>query len=192
MKKVAIKTYGLSQEGEGVSFYEFKKIPNYSKYKDQYRGKLDALDIDKQTADRLVEESRFAYNLNVALFKEMDVLAGFEEEIIHEEVNLDSEDKDATDNSVDIKNVPEQQKKQVRSDYMQWVKTAGVSATQDTSSKDRSAQGTSSKDRSVQDTSSKDLQVNQSPIVDLLKIFSAIAIAVAVLVGFTAKMMDQK
>ena len=86
LKTMAVKSYELPENGDGVRFYEFKNIPDLVEFKNAYRTKLDSLEVDRETADNLVEEAKVAFSLNIGLFKELDSLAGFEEEIIHEEV----------------------------------------------------------------------------------------------------------
>ena len=86
LKKMAVKSYELPDNGDGVRFYEFENIPDVVEFKNSYRTKLDGLEVDRETADNLVEEAKVAFSLNIGLFKELDSLAGFEEEIIHEEV----------------------------------------------------------------------------------------------------------
>ncbi|WKG06011.1 heme oxygenase (biliverdin-producing) [Mycolicibacterium sp. HK-90] len=55
--------------GAGLSFYEF---PMRAKpYKDGYRARLDALDLDLDDAARVVDEVKVAFALNQALFDEL-------------------------------------------------------------------------------------------------------------------------
>ncbi|MEI7055408.1 biliverdin-producing heme oxygenase [Nocardioides sp. CCNWLW239] len=58
-------------EGEGVAFYEFTEIPKPKPYKDGYRARLDALDLDLAEKTRIVEEVQVAFGLNQALFEEL-------------------------------------------------------------------------------------------------------------------------
>ena len=83
---MAVKAYELPENGDGVRFYEFKNIPDIVEFKNSYRAKLDNLEVDRETADKLVEEAQVSFSLNIKLFKELDSLAGFEEELVHEEV----------------------------------------------------------------------------------------------------------
>ena len=41
-----------------------------------YRQKLDELEVSKETSDRLVQEANVAFNLNTAIFEELDVVCG--------------------------------------------------------------------------------------------------------------------
>lgn len=56
-------------DADGLSFYDFALRPK--PYKDAYRATLDALDLDAEQADRVVEEVRVAFGLNQALFDEL-------------------------------------------------------------------------------------------------------------------------
>lgn len=86
MKKMAVKAYQLPADGDGVRFYEFKNIPDPVEFKNAYRSRLDGLQVDQETAEKLVREAQVSFSLNIDLFKELDRLAGFEEEIVHDEV----------------------------------------------------------------------------------------------------------
>lgn len=57
--------------GVGLAFYRFPMRPK--PYKDRYRARLDALNLDDAHADRIVEEVKLAFRLNRAL---LDELAG--------------------------------------------------------------------------------------------------------------------
>ncbi|WP_425489094.1 heme oxygenase (biliverdin-producing) [Mycobacterium vicinigordonae] len=65
--KILDRTFGLN--GAGLSFYEFPMRPK--PYKDAYRRRLDALDLDADQIDRAVDEVKIAFNLNQALFNEL-------------------------------------------------------------------------------------------------------------------------
>ncbi len=58
-------------DGDGVDFYEFTEIPKPKPYKDGYRARLDALDLDPAEKIRIVEEVQVAFGLNQALFEEL-------------------------------------------------------------------------------------------------------------------------
>ena len=47
-----------------------------ARYKKGYRQKLDELEVSKETSDRLVHEANVAFNLNTAIFEELDVICG--------------------------------------------------------------------------------------------------------------------
>lgn len=72
--RILDRTFDLG--GAGLAFYEF---PVRSKpYKDDYRARLDGLDLDPVDINRVVDEVRIAFRLNQALFAELgDNLAGY-------------------------------------------------------------------------------------------------------------------
>lgn len=67
--RVLKREFGL--DGHGVSFYDFPAIPKPKRYKDDYRARLDALDLTPDDKQRLVEEVRVAFALNQAIFTEL-------------------------------------------------------------------------------------------------------------------------
>ena len=76
IKRILMKALNLSDDG-GLKFYEFEHVRNKKAFKDKYRSSLDALQLDKDTADRLVEESIKSFELNIELFDELGVLCGY-------------------------------------------------------------------------------------------------------------------
>jgi heme oxygenase len=67
--RILQREYGLTDGG--VTFYDFPQVPKPKPYKDAYRARLDALDLDDATKDRVVDEVRAAFALNEAVFAEM-------------------------------------------------------------------------------------------------------------------------
>ncbi|EOM78414.1 biliverdin-producing heme oxygenase [Rhodococcus rhodnii] len=65
--------YGLT--GDGVRFYIFDEIPKPKPFKDAYRASLDAAPFDDLQAQRIVDEVTAAYELNRALFADLDEFA---------------------------------------------------------------------------------------------------------------------
>jgi heme oxygenase len=55
--------------GVGLAFYDFPMPPK--PYKDAYRGRLDALDLQAEQFDEVVSEVKLAFRLNQALFDEL-------------------------------------------------------------------------------------------------------------------------
>lgn len=65
--RILDRTFGLG--GAGLAFYDF---PVRTKpYKDAYRARLDALNLDRAAVDRAVDEVKVAFGLNQALFVEL-------------------------------------------------------------------------------------------------------------------------
>lgn len=55
----------------GTAFYSFPAVPKPKLYKDAYRARLDALDLDAAQQRRIVAEVRIAFRLNQQLFAEL-------------------------------------------------------------------------------------------------------------------------
>ena len=62
--------YGLG--ASALSFYAFDGIDKLKRYKDAYRDRIDALAIAEPDIERLVAEAISAFELNQALFAELD------------------------------------------------------------------------------------------------------------------------
>ncbi|MBU1801671.1 MAG: biliverdin-producing heme oxygenase [Actinobacteria bacterium] len=58
-------------DGAGISFYGFAEIPKPKPYKDAYRARLDALDLDDASVAEVVAEVKVAFGMNQALFTEL-------------------------------------------------------------------------------------------------------------------------
>lgn len=67
MGKVLDRTFGLG--GAGLEFYKFPMRPK--PYKDAYRARLDALHPDDRDTGRIVDEVKFAFDLNRAVLDEL-------------------------------------------------------------------------------------------------------------------------
>jgi heme oxygenase len=81
--KAARSNYGF--DGEGASFYEFNGIENLKAFKDEYRSRLDAIDLDEDAKSRLIAEILTAYDHNGAVLAELGAIIGrnpFEPKVI--------------------------------------------------------------------------------------------------------------
>uniref|UniRef100_A0A8D0B9F0 heme oxygenase (biliverdin-producing) n=1 Tax=Salvator merianae TaxID=96440 RepID=A0A8D0B9F0_SALMN len=72
LKKVAQRALKLPSTGEGIQFYVFENISNPQKFKQFYRARLNALDLDQATKERIVEEANKAFEFNMQVFEELD------------------------------------------------------------------------------------------------------------------------
>jgi heme oxygenase len=72
--KAARRNYGF--DGEGASFYEFQDIKSPKAFKEEYRARLDAVDLSEDDKDRVVAEILLAYDHNGALLGELSALLG--------------------------------------------------------------------------------------------------------------------
>ncbi|MDT9592740.1 biliverdin-producing heme oxygenase [Nocardioides zeae] len=68
--RILARAFDLT-DGAGTAFYAFDAIPKPKPYKDAYRARLDALDLDAADKERVVAEVKVAFNLNQALFSEL-------------------------------------------------------------------------------------------------------------------------
>ncbi|WP_448571483.1 biliverdin-producing heme oxygenase [Trichothermofontia sp.] len=71
LKGIAQRAMNLP-EGEGTAFYEFASISDEKAFKQLYRQRLDELDIDQATADRIVQEANDAFGMNMKMFQELE------------------------------------------------------------------------------------------------------------------------
>ncbi|WP_030257012.1 heme oxygenase (biliverdin-producing) [Streptomyces violens] len=71
VRGTAEKAWGFARKGDGVRFYVFEDIGNPAAFKREYRALLDALPVDDLEKQRVVEECRRAYALNVAVLGEL-------------------------------------------------------------------------------------------------------------------------
>jgi heme oxygenase len=58
-------------DGAGVAFYAFDAVPKPKLYKDGYRARLDALPLDEQERERVLDEVKAVFALNGGIFTEM-------------------------------------------------------------------------------------------------------------------------
>ncbi|NWX90295.1 HMOX2 oxygenase, partial [Nothoprocta pentlandii] len=72
LKKVAQRALKLPTTEEGIQFYMFENISNAQQFKQLYRARMNALDLDKNTKERIVEEANRAFKLNMQVFDELE------------------------------------------------------------------------------------------------------------------------
>ena len=89
LKKAFMKIYE-SPNSEGFRFYEFENIPNIEDFKKLYRSRLDSLQLDREDADRMVNESLKSFNIHIELFAELAELCGIEPDPRHEFTDVSS------------------------------------------------------------------------------------------------------
>lgn len=71
LKGIAQRAMNLN-EGEGTKFYEFNDIPDEKAFKANYRQQMDSVEIDQETATRIVDEANDAFRMNMSLFNELE------------------------------------------------------------------------------------------------------------------------
>lgn len=70
IRRTAAAAYGLT-DGAGVAFYVFDRLGSLPGFRAGYRERLDSLEMDAATADRLIAETRLAYQLNTEVFADL-------------------------------------------------------------------------------------------------------------------------
>ncbi|MDJ0511128.1 MAG: heme oxygenase (biliverdin-producing) [Crocosphaera sp.] len=71
LKKIAQRAMNLGENG-GTAFYEFETISDEKAFKNKYRAALNALPIDKITAEKIVDEANAAFGMNMKMFMELE------------------------------------------------------------------------------------------------------------------------
>lgn len=69
IKRMLQRHYGFT--ADGIAFYDFPEIHRLKPFKDVYRERLDALELDDEARATVVEEARHAFRLNAAVFGEL-------------------------------------------------------------------------------------------------------------------------
>lgn len=75
LKKVAQRSLKLPSTGEGLAFYNFESIHSATAFKQLYRCRMNELELDMETKQRVVEEAIKAFELNIEVFEEMEKTA---------------------------------------------------------------------------------------------------------------------
>ncbi|MGW0482072.1 biliverdin-producing heme oxygenase [Nonomuraea sp. NPDC003214] len=65
------KIYGYRRGGGGADFYVFDEVGSLPRFKDEYRARLDALELDERERQRIIREVRLAYQLNTEVLAEL-------------------------------------------------------------------------------------------------------------------------
>lgn len=71
IRDTAEKRWGFARKGDGVRFYVFDAISNPAAFKRAYRALLDALPCDELEKQRIVDECRRAFALNIAVLRDL-------------------------------------------------------------------------------------------------------------------------
>lgn len=72
LKKVAQRALKLPSTGEGLNFYQFEGIHSHKGFKQLYRSRMNELELDAETKDRIVDESNRAFGFNMMVFTELE------------------------------------------------------------------------------------------------------------------------
>ncbi|NWU15172.1 HMOX1 oxygenase, partial [Cephalopterus ornatus] len=74
LKKIAQKALQLPSTGEGLAFFTFDGVSNATKFKQLYRSRMNALEMDLATKKRVIEEAKKAFLLNIQVFEALQEL----------------------------------------------------------------------------------------------------------------------
>ncbi|XP_074024621.1 heme oxygenase 1 [Numenius arquata] len=74
LKKIAQKALQLPSTGEGLAFFTFDGVSNATKFKQLYRSRMNALEMDHATKKRVLEEAKKAFLLNIQVFEALQEL----------------------------------------------------------------------------------------------------------------------
>uniref|UniRef100_A0A3B3RW07 Heme oxygenase 2a n=1 Tax=Paramormyrops kingsleyae TaxID=1676925 RepID=A0A3B3RW07_9TELE len=72
LRKVAQRALKLPPTGEGLNFYLFDAIHNAKTFKQLYRSRMNELDLDTATKERVVAEANRAFQFNLEVFAELE------------------------------------------------------------------------------------------------------------------------
>uniref|UniRef100_A0A2K5Q247 Heme oxygenase 1 n=1 Tax=Cebus imitator TaxID=2715852 RepID=A0A2K5Q247_CEBIM len=74
LKKIAQKALDLPNSGEGLAFFTFPNIDSATKFKQLYRSRMNSLEMTPAVRQRVMEEAKTAFLLNIQLFEELQEL----------------------------------------------------------------------------------------------------------------------
>lgn len=74
IRTVLRRTYGLTDDA--LHFYTFASIPRPKVFRDEYRARLDALPLGPGDRERVADEARVAFRLNIAVLGELGAAHG--------------------------------------------------------------------------------------------------------------------
>lgn len=70
LQKIAESLFGL-HEHQGITFYDFDRIPDLNAFKGKYREALDSLAVDEATIEQIVAEANLSFSLNIQMLREL-------------------------------------------------------------------------------------------------------------------------
>ncbi|XP_042575518.1 heme oxygenase 2 [Cyprinus carpio] len=72
LRKVAQRAMKLPPTGEGLNFYQFDGIHSAKAFKQLYRSRMNELELDSHTKQKIVEEAVLAFQFNMEIFGELE------------------------------------------------------------------------------------------------------------------------
>lgn len=73
LKKLLARALEL-QDGPGLSFYDFPELADLKVFKNEYRSAIDNLPLSPKEQDEVVEEAKLAFQMNGAIFAELEAM----------------------------------------------------------------------------------------------------------------------
>lgn len=70
LKRIVAKTFNLDSSA-GLAFYDFPQIPDHKAFKEEYRSRLDSMELEEATSQAIVQEAIHAFALNRGVFDAM-------------------------------------------------------------------------------------------------------------------------
>lgn len=65
LMKVAQRALKLPSSGEGLHFYQFEGVHSAKAFKQLYRSRINELEMDQETKERIIAESNLAFKFNM-------------------------------------------------------------------------------------------------------------------------------
>ncbi|KAE8611193.1 hypothetical protein XENTR_v10012362 [Xenopus tropicalis] len=75
LKKIAQKALQLPASGEGLAFFTFDNVTNATKFKQLYRSRMNSIEMNTHNMNRILEEAKTAFLLNIKVFEELQTLS---------------------------------------------------------------------------------------------------------------------
>ncbi|XP_059417918.1 heme oxygenase 2 [Carassius carassius] len=72
LRKVAQRAMKLPPTGEGLNFYQFDGIHSAKAFKQLYRSRMNELELDSLTKQKIVDEAVLAFQFNMEIFGELE------------------------------------------------------------------------------------------------------------------------
>lgn len=83
LKKVAQRALKLPPTGEGLEFYQFDAVHSAKGFKQLYRSRMNELELDLDTKQKIVGEAVKAFQFNMEVFDELDEMGkSIQEEVL--------------------------------------------------------------------------------------------------------------
>jgi heme oxygenase len=74
IKYQILKAYSLNEDNKGLQFFQFPNVSDVNSFKKFYSARLNSLEVTPEQRDRLVLEARRAFEYNIKLFNQMDLI----------------------------------------------------------------------------------------------------------------------